>query len=283
MPLSSHLPLGSVKASVAIVSPDAMPGRCSFLAASSPECSSAEAASTHGAEVRRAQQGPAHLLEHDGELDEGEALAAVLLRDDQALEAELVGHLAPHGGVVALVGVHEAADLGLGRLALEELAGDAAELFLLLGEGEVHGRRFYGPGPASFQPAMCTHVYASRVEIGTRELRANLAAALRQVGAGERLVITVDGRPVAQLGPLEPTGAPTLPTWPRPASSSPPPSPAAEPPRRRHRRRRPPRPRPRRGPRRVTTRPPPSLCDPPHAVTARRPHRSVHSQARRYA
>jgi prevent-host-death family protein len=48
------------------------------------------------------------------------------------------------------------------------------------------------------------------VEIGTRELRANLAAALRQVGAGERLVITVDGRPVAQLGPLEPTGAPTL-------------------------------------------------------------------------
>jgi prevent-host-death family protein len=48
------------------------------------------------------------------------------------------------------------------------------------------------------------------VEIGTRELRANLAAALRQVGVGERLVITVDGRPVAQLGPLEPAGSPTL-------------------------------------------------------------------------
>ena len=48
------------------------------------------------------------------------------------------------------------------------------------------------------------------MEIGTRELRANLAAALRQVGAGERLVITVDGRPVAQLGPLEPAGAPSL-------------------------------------------------------------------------
>ena len=28
--------------------------------------------------------------------------------------------------------------------------------------------------------------------------------------AGERLVITVDGRPVAQLGPLEPSGSPTL-------------------------------------------------------------------------
>ena len=57
---------------------------------------------------------------------------------------------------------------------------------------------------------MCTHVYACDVEIGTRELRANLAAALRQVAAGERLVITVDGRPVAQLGPVEPAGSPTL-------------------------------------------------------------------------
>ena len=54
---------------------------------------------------------------------------------------------------------------------------------------------------------MCT---LPLMEIGTRELRANLAAALRQVGAGERLVITVDGRPVAQLGPLEPAGSPTL-------------------------------------------------------------------------
>ena len=58
---------------------------------------------------------------------------------------------------------------------------------------------------------MCTHVYAWSVErIGTRQLRANLAAALRQASAGEHVVITVDGRPVAQLGPLEPAGAPTL-------------------------------------------------------------------------
>ncbi len=54
---------------------------------------------------------------------------------------------------------------------------------------------------------MCT---LAPMEIGTRELRANLAAALRQVAAGERLVITVDGRPVAQLGPVEPAGSPTL-------------------------------------------------------------------------
>ena len=43
-----------------------------------------------------------------------------------------------------------------------------------------------------------------------RELRENLAAALRQAGAGQRVVVTVDGRPVAQLGPLEATGAPAL-------------------------------------------------------------------------
>jgi antitoxin (DNA-binding transcriptional repressor) of toxin-antitoxin stability system len=39
--------------------------------------------------------------------------------------------------------------------------------------------------------------------IGTRELRRGLAGALRRAPAGERLVVTVDGRPVAQLGPLE--------------------------------------------------------------------------------
>lgn len=48
-------------------------------------------------------------------------------------------------------------------------------------------------------------------QIGTRELRANLASALRQAGDGERVIITVDGHPVAQLGPIEPAGAPTLP------------------------------------------------------------------------
>jgi len=34
----------------------------------------------------------------------------------------------------------QATDLGLGRLGVEELADGLAELFLLLGEGEVHGR-----------------------------------------------------------------------------------------------------------------------------------------------
>lgn len=43
-----------------------------------------------------------------------------------------------------------------------------------------------------------------------RELRTHLAAQVRRAADGERVVITVDGRPVAQLAPLEPTGAPTL-------------------------------------------------------------------------
>lgn len=42
--------------------------------------------------------------------------------------------------------------------------------------------------------------------VGVRELRANLSAAVRRAGAGERIVVTVDGRAVAQLGPLEPPG-----------------------------------------------------------------------------
>lgn len=47
-------------------------------------------------------------------------------------------------------------------------------------------------------------------QVGIRELRAHLAAAVRQAGAGSRVVVTIDGRPVAQLGPLQPTGAPGL-------------------------------------------------------------------------
>ena len=43
-----------------------------------------------------------------------------------------------------------------------------------------------------------------------RELRNNVAAVLLRAAAGERIVVTVDGAPVAQLGPVEPSGAPTL-------------------------------------------------------------------------
>lgn len=46
--------------------------------------------------------------------------------------------------------------------------------------------------------------------IGVRELRNQVASVVRRAGTGERIVITVDGRPVAQLGPLEAPGAPSI-------------------------------------------------------------------------
>ena len=46
--------------------------------------------------------------------------------------------------------------------------------------------------------------------IGVRELRRQVAAVVRRAAGGERIVITVDGRPMAQLGPLTPAGAPQL-------------------------------------------------------------------------
>jgi prevent-host-death family protein len=54
---------------------------------------------------------------------------------------------------------------------------------------------------------MCTLVY---MQIGIRELRADLAGVVRRAAAGESVVVTVGGRPVARLGALEPTGGPTL-------------------------------------------------------------------------
>jgi len=43
--------------------------------------------------------------------------------------------------------------------------------------------------------------------LGIRDLRTNLTSLVRRAGAGERVVITIAGRPVAQLGPVEPPTA----------------------------------------------------------------------------
>jgi len=43
----------------------------------------------------------------------------------------------------------------------------------------------------------------TRVSTTVRALRAELAAAVRRAAAGERTVVTVNGRPQAQLGPLD--------------------------------------------------------------------------------
>ena len=45
-----------------------------------------------------------------------------------------------------------------------------------------------------------------------RTLRSGLAAALRRAEAGERIVVTVGGRAVAQLGPVEPLASDAQPT-----------------------------------------------------------------------
>lgn len=47
--------------------------------------------------------------------------------------------------------------------------------------------------------------------VGIRELRSQLAAMTRRAASGQRIVVTVDGEPVAQLGPLDPIdGHPSL-------------------------------------------------------------------------
>ena len=66
--------------------------------------------------------------------------------------------------------------------------------------------------PEALHIALCPHVYARPMEqIGVRELRGSVAAVVRRAEGGERIVVTVGGRPVAQLGPLDPVdGEPTL-------------------------------------------------------------------------
>ncbi len=41
-------------------------------------------------------------------------------------------------------------------------------------------------------------------QTGIRQLRGQLTSLVRRAGAGERIVITIGGRAVAQLGPVEP-------------------------------------------------------------------------------
>jgi prevent-host-death family protein len=41
------------------------------------------------------------------------------------------------------------------------------------------------------------------VTVNIRDLRADLASQVRRAGRGERIVVSVGGKPVAQLGPLD--------------------------------------------------------------------------------
>jgi antitoxin (DNA-binding transcriptional repressor) of toxin-antitoxin stability system len=54
------------------------------------------------------------------------------------------------------------------------------------------------------QFCLCTHVDTRESRsVGIRELRAGLAESVRGAQSGQRTVVTVGGRPVAQLGPLD--------------------------------------------------------------------------------
>jgi prevent-host-death family protein len=44
-------------------------------------------------------------------------------------------------------------------------------------------------------------------KVGIRELRNYASAIVRRARSGERIVVTVDGLPVAQIGPLDQDGA----------------------------------------------------------------------------
>jgi prevent-host-death family protein len=46
--------------------------------------------------------------------------------------------------------------------------------------------------------------------VGIRELRNNVAAVVRRAAWGERVIVTVDGVPAAQLGPVEVAGVSSI-------------------------------------------------------------------------
>ncbi len=48
------------------------------------------------------------------------------------------------------------------------------------------------------------------IHLGIRELRAGLATHVRRAEAGDRIIVTIDGRPAAQLAPISPGQRPTM-------------------------------------------------------------------------
>jgi len=91
-----------------------------------------------GGEERPAVERGPHLLERHPELDRGPPGPAQPLRDRQALQADAVGGLDPDRSVEALVAVHEAADVGLGRPLGQEVADDRAQQLGVLAGNEAH-------------------------------------------------------------------------------------------------------------------------------------------------
>jgi prevent-host-death family protein len=59
-------------------------------------------------------------------------------------------------------------------------------------------------------PVDCARSDSGASHVGIRELRNQVAAVVRRAASGDEVVVTVDGRPVARLVPLEPQGRATL-------------------------------------------------------------------------
>lgn len=79
------------------------------------------------------------------------------------------------------------------------------------GESPVTGRTpvYALVVPATDEPDVPAAVPpgGDRQRLGIREVRGRLTSLVRRAGAGERIVVTIAGRPVAQLGPVEPASA----------------------------------------------------------------------------
>jgi prevent-host-death family protein len=67
--------------------------------------------------------------------------------------------------------------------------------------------RVYAQGVPPDDDHTAASLGGDRQRLGIREVRARLTSLVRRAGSGERIVVTIAGRPVAQLGPVEPASA----------------------------------------------------------------------------
>jgi prevent-host-death family protein len=65
------------------------------------------------------------------------------------------------------------------------------------------------PNDASADEPPATNDRVDATRLGIRELRGRLTSLVRRAGGGERIIVTIAGRPIAQLGPVEAAGRET--------------------------------------------------------------------------
>ena len=211
MPDSSHLPDGSVNATRGdrLAAGDARQVAPSWRA-SSPLVQQRVGGEHDGREERGAQQRPAHLLEHDAELDVAVARAAELLGDDAGPAGPSARPSATTRPGRSPFSVSICSRTAVsGALGVEEAADGLAQLFLLLGEGEVHGANACAGWRASRPIRLvytCVHTCPR-----PRSASASCAPTWRRPSGGpppdRRTVVTLAGRPAARLGPLDAAAA----------------------------------------------------------------------------